>query len=65
MARNAASDASVSRKSRSASERFEQVYPERYEDRCGFFRPVIRETAYKHLGCGDRVRSPGDPPEKM
>jgi ribosomal protein S27E len=34
-------------------ERFEQVYPERYEDRYGFFRPVIRETVYKYLGCGD------------
>ena len=29
-------------------ERFEQVYPERYEDRYGFFRPAIRETVYKH-----------------
>ena len=27
-------------------ESFEQVYPERYEDRYGFFRPVIRETVY-------------------
>ena len=34
-------------------ERFEQVYPERYGDRNGFFRPVIRETVYKYLGCGD------------
>lgn len=34
-------------------ERFEQIYPERYEDRYGFFRPVIRETVYKYLGCGD------------
>ena len=34
-------------------QRFEQVYPERYEDRYGFFRPVIRETVYKYLGCGD------------
>lgn len=25
-------------------ERFEQVYPERYEDRYGYLRPVIRET---------------------
>jgi hypothetical protein len=34
-------------------EKFEQVYPERYEDRYGFFRPVIRETVYKYLNCGD------------
>ena len=34
-------------------ERFEQVYPERYEDRYGFFRLVIRETVYKYLGRGD------------
>jgi len=34
-------------------ERFEQVYPERYADRYGFFRSVIRETVYKDLGCGD------------
>jgi hypothetical protein len=34
-------------------EKFEQVYPERYEDRYGFFRSVIRETVYKYLGCGD------------
>jgi hypothetical protein len=34
-------------------ERFEQTYPERYENRYGFFRPVIRETVYKYLGCGD------------
>ena len=34
-------------------ERFEQVYPDRYEHRYGFLRPVIRETVYKYLGCGD------------
>jgi len=34
-------------------ERFEQVYPDRYEDRYGFFRPVIREAVYKYLGCSD------------
>jgi len=34
-------------------ERFEQVYPERYEDGYGFFRPIIRDTVYKYLGCGD------------
>jgi hypothetical protein len=34
-------------------ERFEQAYPERYEDRYGYFRSVIRETVYKYLGCGD------------
>ncbi len=32
-------------------EQFEQVYPERYEDRYGFFRPVIRETVYQYLAC--------------
>jgi hypothetical protein len=32
---------------------FVRGYPERYEDRYGFFRPVIRETVYKYLGCGD------------
>jgi len=37
-------------------ERFEQVYPERYEDRYSFFRPVIRETVYKYLVCGDLKR---------
>ena len=45
-------------------EQFEQVYPERYEDKYGYLRPVIRETVYKHLNCGDlkqgfaRVRCP-------
>ncbi|HWR96867.1 MAG TPA: transposase zinc-binding domain-containing protein, partial [Candidatus Methanoperedens sp.] len=34
-------------------ERFEQVYSERYEDRYGFLRPVIRETVFKYLSCGD------------
>ena len=34
-------------------ERFEQVYPERYEDRYGYLRPVIRETVYTYLNCGD------------
>ena len=34
-------------------ERFEQVYPVRYEDKYGYLRPVIRETVYKHLNCGD------------
>jgi len=34
-------------------ERFEQVYPERYEQHYGFLRPVIRETVYKYLNCGD------------
>ncbi len=34
-------------------EQFEQAYPERYEDRYGFLRPVIRETVYKYLACGD------------
>ena len=46
-------------------EKFEQVYPERYEDRYGLFRSVICETVYQYLGCGGRVRSPGDAPEKM
>ena len=34
-------------------ERFEQVYPECYEDKYGYLRPVIRETVYKYLDCGD------------
>ncbi len=32
---------------------FEQVCPDRHEDRYGFFRAVSRETVYKYLGCGD------------
>jgi len=45
-------------------ELFEQIYPKRYEDKYGYLRPVIRETVYKHLNCGDlkqgfvRVRCP-------
>ena len=34
-------------------ERFEQVYAQRYEDKYGYLRPVIRETVYKYLNCGD------------
>jgi len=43
---------------------FERVYPQRYELRFGFWRPVIREAIDKFLECGDlrygfaRVRCP-------
>jgi Putative transposase/Transposase zinc-binding domain len=43
---------------------FERVYPERYQDRYGFWRPVIRSSIDKFLKCGDlkegfaRVRCP-------
>jgi hypothetical protein len=43
---------------------FEQVYPQRYGMRFGFWRPVIREAIEKFLECGDlrhgfaRVRCP-------
>ena len=40
------------------NERFEQVYPERYEDRYGFSRPVIRETVYKYHNRGDVPMTP-------
>jgi hypothetical protein len=42
-------------------ERFEQVYPERYEDRYGFFRTVIRATVYKYLGCAATGNNPAHP----
>ena len=32
---------------------FEQVYPERYGMRFGFWRPVIRDAIDKFLKCGD------------
>lgn len=38
-------------------ERFGHVSPERYEDRYGFFRPVVSETVYQYLGCGDLRQS--------
>jgi hypothetical protein len=39
------------------NERYEQVSSERYEDRYGSFWPVIRDTVYKYLGCGDLRQS--------
>ena len=44
---------------------FEQIYSERYEKRCGFWRPVIGDVVRKFLRCGDlhfgfaRVRCSG------
>ena len=44
---------------------FEQLYPERYEKRYGFWRPVIGDVVRKFLRCGDlhfgfaRVRCSG------
>jgi hypothetical protein len=32
---------------------FERVYPDRYQERYGFFRPVIRKAVDAFLGCGD------------
>ena len=43
---------------------FERVYPDRYQERYGFFRPVIRKAVDAFLSCGDlregfaRVRCP-------
>jgi ssDNA-binding Zn-finger/Zn-ribbon topoisomerase 1 len=43
---------------------FEKVYPERYQERYGYWRPVIRSSIDKFLKCGDlkegfaRVRCP-------
>jgi hypothetical protein len=43
---------------------FEKVYPERYQEKYGFWRPVIRTSIDKFLKCGDvkegfaRVRCP-------
>jgi hypothetical protein len=43
---------------------FERVYPQRYQNRYGYWRPVIRSTIDKFLKCGDlkegfaRVRCP-------
>ena len=43
---------------------FESVYPERYQDKYGYWRPVIRTSIDKFLKCGDlkegfaRVRCP-------
>jgi len=33
-------------------ERFEQVYEERFERRCGFFRSYVRQVIYRYLYCG-------------
>ena len=38
-------------------ERFEQLYPERYEREYGFWRPVVREVILKYLDCGDLHQS--------
>ena len=39
-----------------------QPCPERYADKYGYLRPVIRETVYKYLNCGDlKQRPPGCP----
>ena len=32
---------------------FEKIYPERYEKKYGFWRPVIRSSIDKFLKCGD------------
>lgn len=43
---------------------FEQVYPQRFQKRYGFWRPVIRDSIDKFLKCGDlkegfaRIRCP-------
>ena len=43
---------------------FEKVYPQRYQERYGFWRPVVRSSIDKFLKCGDpkegfaRVRCP-------
>jgi predicted RNA-binding Zn-ribbon protein involved in translation (DUF1610 family) len=43
---------------------FERVYPERYQQRYGYWRPVVRSSIDKFLKCGDlkegfaRVRCP-------
>jgi hypothetical protein len=49
---------------RNRFDEFERVYPERYQERYGFWRPVIRSSIDKFLKCGDlkegfaRVRCP-------
>lgn len=35
---------------------FESIYPERYQERFGFYRPVIRKVIAKFLQCGDLTR---------
>ena len=45
-------------------DKFEKVYPERYQERYGYWRPVIRSSIDKFVKCGDlkegfaRVRCP-------
>ncbi len=34
-------------------EGFQQIYEEKYEKRHGFFRPVVEESVYEYLRCGD------------
>jgi hypothetical protein len=54
---------------------FESVYPERYQERFGLYRPVIRKVMENLLGCGDLARGfprvlcepcrHGDPPVRV
>ncbi|MDI6794950.1 MAG: hypothetical protein QME81_19130, partial [bacterium] len=37
-------------------EEFIQVYPDRFESRYGYYRPVITEVIYKYLDSGDLSR---------
>lgn len=32
---------------------FERCYEERFEQKCGFFRPIIREVVQNYLTCGN------------
>jgi hypothetical protein len=32
---------------------FEQVYPEKFQDKCEFWRPIILSSIDKYLKCGD------------
>ena len=34
-------------------ETLEQVYPERFEKRYGFWRPYLKEVMIRYLACGD------------
>lgn len=35
---------------------FESLYPEKYQERYGFYRPVIQKVVEKFLDCGDLTR---------
>ncbi|MDI6791831.1 MAG: transposase [bacterium] len=37
-------------------EEFIRIYPERFESRYGYYRPVVTEVIYKYLDCGDLSR---------